>query len=75
MTQVYQLAALYLRSDIRTWETVEQRAAKLPENPHSRMNLWCARRSKACCERMLRDLEDGNILDDREGRRARDPGI
>lgn len=67
---VRQLAALYLRAEIRTWESLEQRIAEQQDTPRSRMNLWSARRSKRCFQRMLDDLEAGDIADDLERRRV-----
>ena len=72
-SQIYQLAEMYLRSEINVWENIQTVAEGWPNSAKARLNAESARRSKSCFEMLLSDLENGNIVDDlplRGGKRA-----
>lgn len=72
-SQIYQLAEMYLRSEINVWENIQSVAEGWPNSAKARLNAESARRSKSCFQMLLNDLENGNIVDDlplRGGARA-----
>lgn len=66
---VRQLAGMYLRAEINTWQNIQTVAEGWPNSPRAKLNAESARRSVKCYKSMLDDLESGAIVDDIERRR------
>ena len=66
MSTVFELAKMYLRAEINTWQNIQTVAEGWPNSPRARVNAESARRSASAFKALLDDLEEGNIIDDME---------
>lgn len=63
-SMIRELAAMYLRTEINTWENIKHVAERWPNSPKAMLNVVSAGRSLVCYKALLNDLEAGNIMDD-----------